>query len=105
MWPLVRQLYLRTIVMGAGGRSTEHAKGDERAVLGQVNHARWTGNATILDLAVSGSRQIEHFLGWGNSSGHPLYQTIFDPSPRLQNFQYIVDPRTLSWWSETETDS
>jgi len=62
-------------VMGAGGRSTELAKGDERAVLGQVNHARWTGNATILDLAVSGSRQIEHFLGWGNSSGHPLYVT------------------------------
>ena len=73
-WPLVRQLYLRTIVMGAWERLTELAQGDERIVLGRVNHARWTGDSTILDLAMNGSRQIEHFLGWGNSSRHPLYE-------------------------------
>jgi len=64
---------VRAIVMGAGGRSTEPAKVDERAVLGEVNHARWTGNKTILDLAVNAWCQIEHFLGCGNSSRYPLY--------------------------------
>ena len=70
--PLVDVQGVRNLTVGEP-RSTELAKGDERAVLGHGNHARWTGNATVLDLAVSESRQIEHFLGWGNSSGHPLY--------------------------------